>query len=79
MGLALLDRELRFVWVNRALAEMNGLSVEQHVGRRLPEVVPDMAEVAVPIFQRVVMSGEPVVDWELSGETTARPGCWAKR
>jgi PAS domain S-box-containing protein len=74
VGLALLDRELSFVWVNRALAEMNGLSVEQHVGRRLSEVLPHLAAAAVPIFQRVLTSGEPVVDWELSGETTARPG-----
>lgn len=74
VGLALLDRDLTFVWVNRALAEMNGISVEQHLGRRLPDVVPDVAEAAVPTFQRVLGSGEPVVDWELSGETTARPG-----
>jgi PAS domain S-box-containing protein len=74
VGLALLDQDLKFVWVNRALAEMNGISIEQHLGRRLPEVVPDVADSAVPIFERVLASGEAVVDWELSGETTARSG-----
>jgi PAS domain S-box-containing protein len=74
VGLALLDRQLNYVWINRALAEMNGMSIEQHVGRRLSEVLPDIAEVAVPIFERVLASGEPVVDWELSGETAALPG-----
>src|SRR5262249_39658230 len=34
VGLAFLDRELRFQRVNPVLAEMNGLSVEAHLGKR---------------------------------------------
>lgn len=74
VGLALFDDELRYVWVNPALAQMNGLGPREHVGRRHHEVVPHLANAAVPVFQRVLQTGEPVIDCELSGETPAHPG-----
>jgi PAS domain-containing protein len=39
-GIGLWNRELRFKRVNRALAAINGLPAEAHVGKRLREVVP---------------------------------------
>jgi PAS domain S-box-containing protein len=74
VGVALLDEDLRFVWVNRALAEMNGIDVGAHTGRGLQEVVPDLADALAPVYRRVLSSGEALVNWELSGETAARPG-----
>ena len=56
VGLGSWDRELRYVRVNRALAEMNGLSPEEHVGRRLEEVVPGLDQL-VDIYRRVVATG----------------------
>ena len=44
MGIALVDRELRYVQVNRRLAEINGISAEAHVGRSVSEVVPALPE-----------------------------------
>jgi PAS domain-containing protein len=38
VGLALFDDELRYVWVNPALAQMNGLPPCEHVGRQHHEV-----------------------------------------
>jgi PAS domain S-box-containing protein len=74
VGVAFLDRELRYVKINEALARLNGVSVEEHIGRTIAEVVPEVAHVAVPMFQRVLETGEPLMDWELSGETLAAPG-----
>ena len=42
IGLALIDTSLRYVRVNSVLAELNGLSVEEHVGRPVYEVVPGL-------------------------------------
>ena len=39
-GLALFDRDLRYVQINNTLAEMNGLSVADHLGRTVREVAP---------------------------------------
>jgi PAS domain S-box-containing protein len=74
VGVAFLDRELRYVKINEALARLNGVSVDEHIGRTIGEVLPEVAEVAVPMFQRVLETGEPLIGLELSGETPAAPG-----
>jgi len=74
VGLCLLDRELRWVRINARLAEINGVPVEQHIGRRVREVLPNLADEVEPILQRILDTGEPVLGIELSGETPAAPG-----
>jgi PAS domain S-box-containing protein len=68
VGLGLVDTDLRFVRINEALAAINGRPREHHLGRRLDEVLPEMASVLVPIYQHVLESGEPVLERELSAE-----------
>ena len=74
VGLFVLDRDLRFLRLNDRLAEMNGLPVAAHLGRRVREVVPDLADAAEPLFQGVLDRGEPLLNMQLSGETAAQPG-----
>jgi PAS domain S-box-containing protein len=74
LGLAQMDRELRFVRINEALAEINGFPVEAHLGRRFWELVPDLREAAEPLLRQVIGSGEPLTGIELSGETAKAPG-----
>lgn len=73
VGLCMVDPDLRFRRVNERMAEMNGAPMDAHVGRPLDEVVPDLAEQARAIMDRV-LSGEPVLDIEVRGETPGRPG-----
>ncbi|MCK0510990.1 hybrid sensor histidine kinase/response regulator [Aromatoleum buckelii] len=73
-GMALLDRDLRFVRINRRLAEMNGLPAEAHIGRTVREVVPSAADKVEPGLRRVLQTGEPLTGVELTCETSARPG-----
>lgn len=74
IGLGVLDSDLRFYRINERLAEMNGMSVADHLGRRVDELLPDLAPQALPILQRIIETGEPVLDVEITGETPARPG-----
>jgi PAS domain S-box-containing protein len=74
IGAALIDPELRFVQVNQRLVEIDGLSVEDHLGRTVGEVLPELAPTLEPIVRTVLASGDPVVGIELSGETAAEPG-----
>lgn len=74
VGLCLLDRDLRYVRINDALAEINGIPPEQHIGRTLREMVPKMAPVIEPYHHEVLATGKPIVDLEVSGETDAAPG-----
>jgi PAS domain S-box-containing protein len=73
VGFAILDPDLRYVLVNQALADINGLRVEEHLGRTLFEVVPDIAPEAVDAFQKVLGSGEPLLNLELSGSVNSTP------
>jgi PAS domain S-box-containing protein len=74
IGLSVLDTELRFVRINERLAEMNGLSVEGHIGRTVREVVPELADIAEQLLYPILETGEPLLNVEISGETPARPG-----
>jgi PAS domain S-box-containing protein len=41
VGLALLDSDLRYVTLNQRLADMNSAPVEEHLGKRVAEMVPE--------------------------------------
>lgn len=74
VGIALYDRELRYVRINPALAALNGLPAEQHLGKRLPEVLPDLGEEIERELRRLLESGSAIVGRELSGVVPSAPG-----
>jgi two-component system cell cycle sensor histidine kinase/response regulator CckA len=73
-GIGLWDRDLCFVRVNRALAAINGLSPKAHVGKRLRDVVPHLADRLEPMFRQVLATGQALVNIEQAGETGGFPG-----
>ncbi len=74
IGLCFLDRELRYVFINEWLAELNGTSVEGHLGRTIREVLPEVAAEAESQLRHVLETGEPVIDGTVEAETPANPG-----
>ncbi|WP_328381239.1 SpoIIE family protein phosphatase [Streptomyces sp. NBC_00400] len=77
-GMAVLDRDLRFVWVNTALERLGGLPRDQRLGKRLRDVLPllDLRLDAEGIESRtreVLDTGRPLVDHLLRGGTKAHP------
>lgn len=74
VGLGFLDTELRFVRVNAALAEINGRPIDEHLGRTHSEVVGPPGEAFEPLLRRVLDTGEPLLDLELSAHTRDAPG-----
>ena len=74
VGVGLWDAQLRYRWVNAALAAINGVPAEQHVGRPIREVLPDLSPDVLATYERVLASGEPVEGWVVEGETPAEPG-----
>src|SRR5262245_33746304 len=69
VGLCVLDVELRYVRINQRLAEINGLPVSAHLGRTIQEILPEIAEQAVPLLREVLESGEPMMDIEIAVES----------
>ncbi len=65
-GLALLDAELRFVRVNAAMAHINGLAVEDHVGQTMAQVLPELADVPMQACRQTLETGRPIHDLRIS-------------
>ncbi|MGF1427918.1 SpoIIE family protein phosphatase [Kitasatospora sp. LaBMicrA B282] len=74
IGLAVYDTELRYVRLNQALARMNGLPVERHLGRRLDSVLPGINTTEIEsVMRQVLATGEPVVDARSHGRVPGDP------
>lgn len=75
LGLAFVDRELRFQRINPALAEINGLSPQAHIGKRPDVLVPDLdaLENILTLWQQIIASGKPILSIEVTGRTPATP------
>jgi PAS domain S-box-containing protein len=71
VGLCFLDKRLRYVNLNRRLAEMNGLSVKSHLGRSVQEMYPQWFPVYEPFLLRA-LQGEATI-----GALLHRPGAGA--
>lgn len=78
IGVGFLDRELRFVRVNEALATFNGRAAAAHVGRSVDEVAPGVAAAVTAIMARVLRTGVPEADVAIEGsvEAGASPRQW---
>ena len=75
VGIAIYDTERRYLLVNQAFADYNGLSPREHVGLRPEEVNPDLRHTVPLLQQHVLDTGEPVVDTLIKAATRAtEPG-----
>lgn len=75
LGIAVFDRELRYVRVNETLARMNGVAVAEHIGRTSGETLPERAADEITAIQRQVLAtGVPVIDLTVSGPNPRRAG-----
>ncbi|WP_013320377.1 sensor histidine kinase [Gloeothece verrucosa] len=73
IGLCVLDLQYRYIRVNESLAQINGISVSEHLGRTVREILPELGEFQEPIFEQVIQSGQPVLNVEVHGVTPAQP------
>jgi PAS domain S-box-containing protein len=74
IGLAFFDRRCRFVRVNQVFAGMTGVPVSRHLGRTLPELLPQpVAHQLEDTVARVFGEEQPVRNLELTG-SDGKPG-----
>ena len=74
VGLGFYDTDFRYVRVNAPLAEITGLPIEDHRGRRIADVVPEVWNAVGDRFREVLETGKPILDHEISAQTPAAPG-----
>ena len=77
VGLAIIDQHLCFQAINGALAVMNGVPAEAHLGKPLRHILGNAASKIEPMFRRVFSTGERI-NFELSEKlpTRAEAGQW---
>jgi PAS domain S-box-containing protein len=74
VGVSLHDSKLRIVQVNTAMAAMTGLPIDAHHGKIIDEVATDdVADVITQALDRVLASGEPMLNVPMSGTVRAGP------
>lgn len=78
VGIVILDSNLRFLAINQALAKINGIPAEAHLGKSLREVLGDLADFLETQYQGVLDTGQPVLNLEISSilPTRTERGHW---
>ena len=74
IGLCVFDVNLRFMHINNWLAAINGLRVEEHLGRTVLEVLPNVALGIESQLRHVIDTGKSIVGGTVEAETPAQPG-----
>ncbi|MFE4653330.1 SpoIIE family protein phosphatase [Streptomyces sp. NPDC056707] len=74
IGMAMLDTDLRYIWVNDTLTRASGVPREHRLGRRMDVAFPPhMATIGEGQLRRVLETGVPLTDYEYRGPTLADP------
>jgi len=74
IGFAFFDQEYRFTRLNSAIAAMNGVNLDDHIGKTVREIVPMNALAMEPVIAEVFRTGVAVERMEVIGETSREPG-----
>ncbi|MFB7992274.1 SpoIIE family protein phosphatase [Streptomyces sp. NPDC056002] len=74
VGVAVLDTDLRYLWVNDMLTYGGAVPREQRLGRRPTEVAPhEHVKRLEGALLQVLETGTPVLNWEMFGPAPADP------
>jgi PAS domain S-box-containing protein len=74
IGLAFLSPDCRYVHINQHLTEICGISVADHIGRRVRDTVPALADAVESIVGSIMKTGEPVIGVEVAGQRPDEAG-----
>src|SRR6516164_11185454 len=71
VGVGILDSNLRYLAVNKVLAEMHGIPVQNHLGRTVREVLGEIGE---PVERKLsqVLATRQGLKFEVSGKVPSR-------
>ncbi|MGL4610769.1 MAG: PAS domain-containing protein [Trueperaceae bacterium] len=72
LGFCLLSSDYRYIRINQALADINGLSVEDHLGQKVSDILPFVWHMIEPILKRIETTLEPVLNLEVKHPTKNR-------
>src|SRR3981081_4088381 len=71
VGFVILDNGLRYLVINDALAAMNGLPAQAHLGKTVHEILGVLAKELEALIKHVLATGQTVSNFELTGRVPA--------
>jgi two-component system NtrC family sensor kinase len=72
-GLAIYNRDLQYVRVNHALAQITNYPASQYLGKTTGEIFPAINEQILSAQQAILTSGQPILNMEISGQVADTP------
>jgi diguanylate cyclase (GGDEF)-like protein/PAS domain S-box-containing protein len=69
IGLCFIDRDYRYLSINQRLAEINGIPVEETLGRTVHELLPQIAEQIESFCNYALETGKPVENSEITAKS----------
>ncbi|MFP7674003.1 chemotaxis protein CheB [Marivita sp. S0852] len=66
VGLALIGRSFEYLRINTTLAAIDGKPIEDYDGKTIPDVIPEVAEEVLPLYEEVFRTGTPRLDVEIN-------------
>ena len=73
VGTCSFDLELRYVAISPWLAYLHGLSISEHLGHTIRELLPEMADMVEVQLENVIETGTPLLKGQAYAETPALP------
>ena len=74
VGLCFFDCDLRYLLINDWLAALNGIPADDHLGRKISQVLPDIAAGVELQLRSVIETGEPIIGGTVDATTPAFRG-----
>jgi PAS domain S-box-containing protein len=71
IAIACLDQERRYIALNQACADINGMSRGDTLGKTIEEIVPELADTLNPIFDKVYFENQSIMNTLIEGKTPA--------
>lgn len=73
VGVAILDRDLRYLAINPWLAAKHGIPPELHLRKHLTEILGEVASQVEPALTRILATGRPVFNIGVEGRFPSKP------
>lgn len=73
VGFALIDKSFRYMKINESFSLVNGRSVEDHLGKTIREMIPDIALYVEEVVREVFQTGQSILSVPIKGHLRADP------
>ena len=76
VGLALLDKQQRYLAINERLAQFHGIPAADHLGHSVATMLPELYPSIAPKLHQVLETGQPLLNFEINNSPTSdNPDC----